>query len=383
MTVVNLEKGNLRENPAPYLLKTIADGKHTGMMVFQLNDQQKQMYFNQGKTIAAESTSPHEQLAEVMFNGGVFDQITLEKVKLLILKGGWQTPQIEQIVDIQTQKWWMRTVLREVFLSLIEWDGGEYEFSPKKIPPSFFVMVEMDTERLLFSILRRVRDINQLVRILGGSNTVLTIDSSGLGSKAARLITAQDGFFLSRIDGQMSLHSILSMAGGQKMEMARFYIFAILNGLLKFSETEKIQKSKPVKVLSEEEIESLLGSPAEETKKEEEEVEPRKDPDTDEFSLDVRLTTDELKALRELAGSMNSDFLDLSKNIDFDRPQEKGNVAYDAKISYLRGGQYIEVDSSDSAYDIDALGRIGSSENFAEDMLNERIALIIDGKEVD
>ncbi|MCD4655252.1 DnaJ domain-containing protein, partial [bacterium] len=106
-------------------------------------------------------------------------------------------------------------------------------------------------------------------------------------------------------------------------------------------------------------------------------------PDTDECSLDVRLTTDELKALRELAGSMNSEFLDLSKNIDFDRPQEKENVAYDAKISYLRGGQFIEVDSSDSAYDIDALGKIGSSENFAEDMLNERIALIINGKEVD
>ncbi|HPQ39202.1 MAG TPA: DUF4388 domain-containing protein, partial [bacterium] len=359
---VDLKKGDLSATPVTHVIRTIVDQQATGRMEFTLGEEWKVVFFRDGNIISAKSSSPDEQLLELMDRGGVIDHSNLERVRVLINESGWRTPQVEQLIDAGTQKWWMRTLVREVFLSLLEWTDAVFKFVPKISPPDSLVQVEMETMKLLTSILRRIQDTDILADLLGGYETVLQINTSGFSSDAARSMTSQDGFFLSRIDGKLDLRSILTMGGAQKLDMLRSYINASMNGLI-----EPVRVTEPeTEAVSEEVVEESEEPVAEEPPAAEDDGDAADDPrlmfdDSD----DIMLTTDELMNLRKLQGRLDSDFLDLSKELNLDKKQEEESVGYDSKVMYLRGGEYVESDGSDGSYDVDQLGRITTHEDWA------------------
>lgn len=382
MLTIDLDSGSLGQTPIPLLLKKISNDSLTGRLSITSESGEKQLFFKDGQAITAHSTAEAEQLANLMYQGGVFEKDVYEQIKLLIKEGGWRTPQVEAVVDAKTQKWWMRSVLREVMLSVYELEEGEYTFENRKSPPSSLVVVEMDTERLMLSILRRIQSIETLARILGGVETVLKIDYSAFTGPKAKTLTAEDGFFLSRIDGNLKLKDILSLAGGQKLEMAQCYIQALTNGFIEFTPPKPVEKmANDAQVTADEAvIDDSVTEPEEEF---EEVIDQNIKDQNDSDSQDIMLTTDELKDLRKLAGHLDSDFLDLSKDIDLDNLTKPQELDYDVKISYQRGDEFITSDGSDGAYDIDKLGKVTSSDEMLPDVDDDRISFIIDGKTVD
>ncbi|MBN1297910.1 DUF4388 domain-containing protein [bacterium] len=384
MAIIMLEKGNLAIVPFPYLIQEIGNRSATGLLSLTAGDKWKNIYFRNGSTISALSNSPDEQLIEIMYRGGVFEQSERDKINLLVKESGWRAPVVQQHVDNQKQKWWMRTVIREVFLSSMEWSAGDYIFHPRKSPPDSMITVDMETDKLLISIILRLQDLDVLARILGGYDTIPVIDPSAFSGVAARSLTAQDGFFLSRIDGKMNLKSILSLGGGQKPDMLRCYVQASLNGLIKrefaypdiqdvAEEPSLPESAKTVDLPEETEL------PVHEPVKEQPE-----DIRLIDDSEDIMLTTDELRDLRKLAGRLDENFLDLSKNLDLENQKAAEKLGYDIKVSYLRGDAFIDSDGAESAFDVDRLGKISSEEDWTSNRsLDERISLIIGGKVVD
>lgn len=384
---IDLQKGDLHSTPIPHLLQAVVDDRSTGLMKFGFEDQQKLIYFRDGKTISAQSTSPDEQLIELMYRGGVFEAHDMERIQALVEESGWRSPQVEQIIDLPTQKWWTRTLIREVFLSLLEWTEGEYAFEPRKSPPDSMVQVEMDTMKLLTSILRRIQDIGVLVDILGGYDSVPTINTSGFSGEAARTLTSEDGFFLSRIDGTLNLQSILSMGGAQKLDMLRCFIRASMNGIIDIDVYQSADDT----------LEDAMSEDGRDTAPDDDAAAVDEAADNDgaaasdepdrlllDDSEDISLTTDELKNLRKLAGHLDADFLDLSKGLDLDKKKESDTIDYGAKVTYLRGSEFVESEGAEGAYNIDELGRVTSHEDWASDRsMDERISLIIGGKEID
>jgi hypothetical protein len=387
--------------PIPCLLKQICNQKETGCLSFIRDDQFKNIYFIDGAISTVESSFSDEGLIELMYRGGLLAEDNLELFTQQVESQGWGSREVTESVDQTTQKWWLRTQIREVLLSLFEWMEGGYSFARSKKPPDSLPVVAMDTLKLLDNLINRIQNLDILVNLIGGYRRVLRVNMETLTKPSAPTLTPQDGFYLSRIDGKMNIRDILIMGGSQKLEMARSFIRFLLEDFLEFDpESEKrllkqyektqiFYASEPLQ-LEEQKDDSPAPIPeADETPDEENRPEngdvPVKETDREMQELypseEVVLTTEELRDLRLLAKNLGSDFLDLAKAMHIQQGKGPDTVDYDTEISYQRGEKF--VDGRLGGVDIDGLDRIVSDGELTSLEDDERIAYIIDGKVVD
>ncbi|MBN1880108.1 DUF4388 domain-containing protein [bacterium] len=379
-----ISSGLIRWVPIPFIMCQIMENRFSGLLETTWSTQCKRFYFREGSIVTAESSSIDEQLSELMYRGGVISRETLDRLNDVLEKKGWSSPEVEEIVDSATQTWWLKTLIREALMTVIEWNDGEFSLIEfEQVPPELPV-VDMDPDRLLNSIIKRIQDIDDLALILGGYERVLRIKPGAMTGTMAKEITPQDGFFLSRIDGKMNLKQLFTMASSQKLDMARSIFHLCIKSFLELEP----ESEKRLKMLYAEQhgiIEDAHLSIPEESSEPDTSSSVESDAQMDEVHIEmdnIMLTTDELKELRQMAGRMNGDFLDLAKALNLDLNQKPGDVGYDAEISYLRGDKF--VDQRAGGLNIDGLSRVGSTDAVHRDSDDDaRIAFIIDGKVVD
>ncbi len=358
------------------------------MLEIVLDQQCKRIFFRDGLIVSLESTSIDEQLSELMFRGGILTEESLETINSLVKVSGWNSADVAAMVDESSQKWWMKILIREALMSVINWAEAEYSLIEAEPFPAELPVVEMDTVKLMGSMIRRVQDIDILASILGGYERVFKVNSSAFKSNLARDLTAQDGFFLSRIDGVMNLRDIFAMAGSQKLEMARAIVQLCLKGFLELepeSERKLLQRYTEMygdKEESEPLVEQETAFSAQEDQPDEESLEDAQITAENHKIDNIMLTTAELKELRQLAGNMDGDFLDLAKALNLDMGLKPEDVGFDAQISYQRGDKF--VDERSGGMNTDLLSRVSLMDDFKGSSDDDsRIAFLIDGKVVD
>lgn len=398
---IDINNGMIQRTPITCLLKQIYHQKATGCLSFIRDDQYKKIYFRDGSIITVESSFSDEGLIELMYRGGLLEEDNLKTFSQLVEVKGWKSQEITEIVDLATQKWWLRTQIREVLLSLFEWMEGEYSFSSSQEPPESLPVGTMDTLKLLHSLINRIQNLDILVNLIGGYRRVLRINTETLTKPSAPTLTPQDGFYLSRIDGRMNIRDILMMGGSQKLDMARSFILFLLEDFLDFDpefekrllkQYENTQVFYPSEAQQlEEQKEDIPPTHPEPGEKPDEESRPEADDTAGEetdhesqavyASEEVVLTDEELRDLRLLAKNLDSDFLDLAKAMHVLQGKGPDTVGYDAEISYQRGDKF--VDGRSDGIDIDGLDRIVAEGELTSLEDDERIAYIIDGKVVD
>lgn len=376
MTNSALKDGELRVTPPHNLLKKIADQNLTGQLRIVDRDQFKHIYFENSYITTAESSVPEEQLLEMIYFGGVISEKQKSDMQDLVRKKGWNDPDVLNIVDKDKQKWWLRAQIKEVILSLLEWDNGEYHFDSTVITPKHLPRVKMDTIQLVNNLIHRIKNLETLVNLMGGYKQILQT-SMMENTLFSKYFSATDGYYLSRIDGTTCIKDLLSLAGNQKLEMAQSLVKFHLHGFIQ-------GKLKPEPALETETQDSTDdASQYDETIADKEATEQESEhPEKDEFLLtdEIKLTDEELADLRMLAQSnISGDFLDLAKAMHLDLNERPGDVKYDDSIAYQRGEKF--VDEQSGGFNIDGLQKIISADEFGEN--DDRISFIIDGRIVD
>lgn len=389
MVQINLEKGTLQRTPILCLFKHIYDMKISGCMTFFRKEQMLKVYFIDGSIITIESDQSEKDLIDLLYQGELLEDDGLDNFTDLVAKHGWNSKEVEIVVDPSTQRWYLRILIREILLSFFEWMDAEYSFVNALAPSEKLPVVDMDTIKLMQSLLERIQNVDVLVNLIGGYQRVLAINTDFFSKACNYKLTPEDGFYLSRIDGKLIIHDILTMGGSKKLVMARRFAQLYLEGcLIHEPESEK----RFLKLLDEKELELHQ----EEEQLKEEKIISDDETDTGQISEDhadsesnliyvtdeVVLTDEEMLELRKLAKNMDSDFLDLAKALHLQQEKGPDDVGYDVDISYQRGDKFVDVKSG--GVDIDGLTKIGSGdESFSSLEDDERIAFIIDGKVVD
>ncbi len=369
---VKIEKGEFTSGKFPYLLRDLSGEGSTGMLSMKFRHIRKFLFLRDGNLVFAQSSLPEEQLAMCMYNGGVFEEDMLGRVQTLIRSGGWKNPEIESITDSKTISWWLKSLIREIILSIFEWTDGEYRFFHGQLAPPACIKVRIDTMKLLFACVRRVRNEDLLCAWLGGMDRIPKIDYSSLTNRTSDLnLTPQEGFFISRIDGIMSFRQILSMAGSQRLGMLQFFVGSILTDLISSGTQRPVFRAESTEPQTET-VPRIDPSPKPETP---EPVEPKKTPGSDtrrslEDTDEIKLTAEELVGLSNYARTLREDI----------KEKEEKKVA---EMGLLRGDEYVELGSEDEmSVDIDSLRKKMATTRSGKSGKN-KVSVMIDGKEID
>jgi len=377
---IQIEKGTLAGRILPFLLRDLYLAKQTGMLSISHQSVRKFLFFEEGAITFVQSSIPDEQLGNLMLRGGVYSDEKYEQISTLVREGGWKNPKILDLnlIKQNTIDWWMRTLIREVLLSMFEWESGDYHFMFDKRPPQTCPTTSMDTLKLILACVRRIKSIDSMQMWLGSVDQVPMIDSDMMTRGFSDLnLTPQEGYFLSRIDGSLSFRQIITLAGPQKVDMLRFLVSASLTGLIRnsgmrvvFKPTEPIKPSIAPPPQSPQPPQPPQPPPPVQTTPEQK--------STDENTEDVTLTEEELREIAKL-GSRSL----LTAPSRFAESEQKGTGAVDGsmKLEYLRDGEFIESGSQgDAAVDIEKL-KLEAED--AVDALGDKITFMIDGQTVD
>jgi tetratricopeptide (TPR) repeat protein len=372
-----ITSGNLRLTPPHCLLKQIADSGQTGRLKIIREKDSKHIYFENSSITTVESSIEDEKLFEMMYLGGVLTVSQISEIQHILKTGSWSDSGVLDIVDQTKQKWWLRAQIREVIISSFEWIEGTYTFDKSILPPKHLPVVKMDAVALLNTLLSRIQDLDTLVNLMGGYSQVLLADMSNT-AVFSKYFKPQDGFFLSRIDGILSVKDLLSMAGNNKTDMARSFVKLHLHGLVHGKFQPEPQLEMETQTTDEQDDDPIDSS---ETKSE---IEKNKHvSESEKFLLtdEIKLTDDELRDLKMLAKSnLDGDFLDLAKALHLDSEKRVDDVNYDDSISYQRGEKF--VDEQSGGFNIDGLSKISSHDEDL-DAEDDRISYLIHGKIVD
>ncbi len=380
--IYQIEKGTLEGRLIPWIIRDINNKSLTGMLSLKRDHIRKFIFFERGKIVFVQSSSPDEQLAALMLNGGVIDDQQFGRLQDIVRESGWKSPEIKENLQISddTLEWWLRTLIRSVILSVFVWDKGDYRFFHGKKAPKSCRIVQMDPIQITFASLRRISDPRVLISWVKDLDVVPKTDYEFLAQHTKELtLTPQEGFFMSRIDGQLSFRQILSMSSQTRLEMLQFFIACIITGLITVGERTPIIKPARKKIQTPEKPPQQPEKQGKPTVKKEtidahSKVDAAADADTDDS---IELTAEELEELKALGDQVALPDTDIKFSA---KKAENESIGLDSKISYLRDGEFIETEFEDSI-DISQLKQLDLQSGSPG--TKSGISIFIDGKEVD
>ena len=183
-------EGRLEGVSLPELLWDLCCVRHTGALLIERQGTRKVLYFRDGRIVFAASTDPEDRLGAFLFRRG-------EVALAPLLEAGGEVARGRRLGQILVAKGLMdadqlvRAVLdhvREIILSIFPWSAGRWRLSRASLPADESITLDVPTEELLLSGVRRVRDGGRVRRAVGGPRAVYRavfgapIEVAGLGT---------------------------------------------------------------------------------------------------------------------------------------------------------------------------------------------------------
>ena len=170
-TTVPSVAGKLGDITVTDLLSFYNMFRKNGSILFTLKSGNKELFFEDGEVVYAQSSFVNENLPEVLYDLGKINQTTLKKIHEV---GGTNLSVGKVLVDkavITTKDLWLasRQQVESIVFNLFSFQEGSFCFLPSKIDQEKVVRLSMNTQNLIMEGLRRVderalymRDIRSL-----------------------------------------------------------------------------------------------------------------------------------------------------------------------------------------------------------------------------
>ncbi len=170
-TTVPSVAGKLGDLTVTDLLSFYNMFRKNGSILFTLKSGNKELFFEDGEVVYAQSSFVNENLPEVLYDLGKINQTTLKKIHEV---GGTNLSVGKVLVNkavITTKDLWLasRQQVESIVFNLFSFQEGSFCFLPSKIDQDKVVRLSMNTQNLIMEGLRRVderalymRDIRSL-----------------------------------------------------------------------------------------------------------------------------------------------------------------------------------------------------------------------------
>ncbi len=218
-TVVPTVAGTLGDVTVTDLLSFYNMFRKNGSILFSLKGGTRELFFEGGEVVYAQSSFVHENLPEVLYALGKINETTLKKIheiggtnhsvgKVLVAKG-----------VITTKDLWLasRQQVESIVFNLFAFLEGGFCFLPGKIDQEKVVRLSMNTQNLIMEGLRRVDERALYMRDITSLDAVPV-----LGDQRGQKLDEQEEHLVGLIrEGRSNVKEILRRSGFGEFEALR------------------------------------------------------------------------------------------------------------------------------------------------------------------
>ena len=220
-------QGNLSTMSVSDLLQFLAVSRKTGMLRFDRAKIVKQIYFEDGIIVGANSNDPKEYLGQLLIHYAKLDEAQLRTAlevqrklggrlgEILVSKGVLPQEEVLQILRIRTLD-----IIYELFL----WEDAHFELYDNERPPDFFVRIEVQPTKVIMDGVYRIDEWKRYRTLIPSDRAILELGAGWTSSLNVSKEVRQILFFVQK---RMSVAEI-----SYNMHASPFHIYGQLYDLV-------------------------------------------------------------------------------------------------------------------------------------------------------
>lgn len=211
----------------PDLLQFLAAGKKTGTLKFSRGKVVKEIYFQDGVVVGANTTDPKEYLGQVLIHYGKLDETQLQTAmeehrrtggklgEILVAKGYLSSAAVLEILRIRTL---------DIIYDLFIWADAHFEFFDSDPLPPDLIRIEVEPTTIIMEGIYRVDELARYRTLIPSDRVILEL---GAGWTASLSVSKEVRQILYFIEKRMTVAEIC-----YNMHDSSFNIYAKLFDLV-------------------------------------------------------------------------------------------------------------------------------------------------------
>jgi len=230
-------QGNINRFALPEIFQLIANGRKTGTLGIQKDDDIVMVYFKRGritygygprqKCHIGQMLRDREKITTSQLDEAVQEQADTAASKrlgqILIEKGYVKRTDLEMVI---------REQIEELIYSLLSWVSGSFKFYENQYPTSEEITVDLSAENVILEGLRRVDEVNRLKESLPDFKAVLKIATTNREQKLDISLKPDEWNLLARVDGIRSIDQLAEHSGLPRVDALNILAALKLAGLI-------------------------------------------------------------------------------------------------------------------------------------------------------
>lgn len=213
--------------------------RKTGILRFTLTGGIKDLYFQQGEIVFAESTFPEEEIGEVLFGLGKVDREALQKARQFATARTTVGKVLVEKGVLAPRDLWLgtRSQVETIVFHLFTFERGGFSFQAKTLEKEDIVRLSMSTQNLIMEGLQRV-DEQVLFRRRIPSLDLIAVPVPG---REKDWTAAEQRLAPFLLEGRSNVRELLRRSGVGEFEGLRLLHQLIEKGLVNLEEAPEVE----------------------------------------------------------------------------------------------------------------------------------------------
>lgn len=220
-------QGNLSTMSVSDLLQFLAVSRKTGMLRFDRAKIVKQIYFEDGLIVGANSNDPKEYLGQLLIHYAKLDEAQLKTALEIQRESGGRLGEVLVSTGVLTQEEVLQ-ILRirtlDIIYELFLWQDAHFELYDNERPPDFFVRIEVQPTKVIMDGVYRIDEWKRYRTLIPSDRAILELGAGWTSSLNVSKEVRQILFFLQK---RMSVAEI-----SYNMHASPFHIYGQLYDLV-------------------------------------------------------------------------------------------------------------------------------------------------------
>jgi len=206
-------KGSLRTTSMARVFVQLYKMNATGTLEVKTPIYTKRIFFMEGRPVFAASTCEDDRLGEVLLKAGKINLKQYEEsVKVLKETGERQGKVLVQLGYLKPEElpWAVRYQIKEIIISVLLMEDGQYEFINGYIPQNEVITLNMPLGDLLYEGVKRINNWTRMQKELPDFDTSLKVDFSAVPLFKDVEFSEEEKKVIELLDGSRTIREVLS-----------------------------------------------------------------------------------------------------------------------------------------------------------------------------
>ncbi len=230
-------QGNVGQFTLPEIFQLIANGRKTGTLGIQKDDDIVMIYFDKGQIIYGYGPRKTFHIGQLLKEHGritaeqLDDAVATQSKKSSSRRLG-QILMEKQYIDRADLEKVVRSQVEELIYSLLAWNSGTFKFYENQYPTQEEITVNISVENAILEGYRRIDEINRASEALPDFEQVLTIAPTPIERKTDLSFRSDEWNLLALVNGRRTINEIIDISHLPKMETVQKLAALKLAGLV-------------------------------------------------------------------------------------------------------------------------------------------------------